>query len=149
MYNDDDVRERAHRDLFLALSRSEDIIEWEFRDGEDMCLDCDTRIGDMSPDKRDQHFIRRGRVLVGCEGYVSDVFVITYRFYLALSDRNFEYRAGDRIATRSRLLGTVTRDYRHGVDGGISVEWDADDDGGPYEDDVWHGDVGHVLTEYP
>lgn len=96
-YADRATRDQIREDVWLAASRAGQVLKGfdpeslddrlamldEYATVGDRCPECDRYTCDMTVDERDEHIIRSGVVLVGCEGYYTPAFLAAYREWRA------------------------------------------------------------------
>jgi len=147
IFPDAAVREAIRTDTLWACGRvSSLLLRQDITHVDGVCPECGRHVSDMSPEERDEHVVRKGAVLVGCEGYFLPLLLEVYRTDMALADRGWRFQTRDRVAAAysDDLVGTVistSADGRY-----VLLDWDADSLNGPYEDEVWHNDLRHVHT---
>lgn len=70
------IRELIQRKgAWLYSSWCEDRLVIDGEPARSYCTECDEHVADMTPDHLDLHIIRRGQVLIGCEGYWTPLFL--------------------------------------------------------------------------
>lgn len=145
-YTDTDVRReiRAMRE-WLAAERAASTLAADTTGEGGYCPECDEYATDERFDT-DRHIVRKGYVLVGCQGYYTATFLAAVRAYLKLRDANFRFQAGHRVSpVAGDRQGTVLSSVSGGQLGGgtfVTVAWDNTEGG----TEVWWQDITHAPT---